>query len=262
MQAMEKTVSDALTPENVVRFPSPNWNERPCEPKSGKAVIDTVILHYTGMQTGQEALERLCSADAEVSAHYLIEENGDIYLLVDPERRAWHAGVSAWQGRHNMNDTSIGIELVNPGHEHGYRAFPECQVERLEALLGYLKARFDIPTNRFVGHSDVSPDRKQDPGELFPWRRLADQGFGVWANCTTKDATIIAKEAMVSAECPALNVLLATIGYSVPQGEIFSRGTFMALSAFQRHWRPSNVDGQLDSETKAVLLEIAEKISR
>lgn len=249
-----------MKPNNIIQSPSLNWNDRPTDSKSGSPIIDTVILHYTGMKTGMEALDRLCSAEAQVSAHYLIEENGDIYELVAPEKRAWHAGVSFWQGRHNMNDTSIGIEMVNPGHEFGYRPFPDCQIERLESLLRYVKTRFDIPASRFIGHSDVAPDRKQDPGELFPWKRLAQGGFGLWAEPIMKDATIIAKKAMVNDKCADLNERLAVIGYSVPQGEKFSHATFMALSAFQRHWRPEKIDGHLDRETQSVMLEIAKKL--
>lgn len=248
-------------PANIITRPSPNWNERPAFGGEERLLIDTIILHYTGMPTGVEALDRLCSADSQVSAHYLVEENGDIFELVDPEKRAWHAGVSSWQGRENMNNSSIGIEVVNPGHDHGYRAFPERQIERLLELLGYLKARFDIPAHRFLGHSDVAPGRKQDPGELFPWAKLADHRFGLWARKYTNDATIIAKKGMVSPDVARLNKSLATIGYAILSDDRFSQETFDVLTAFQRHWRPEQIDGQLDRSTQAIVNDIADKMS-
>lgn len=254
-----------MEPADIIQSPSPNWNHRPAASEDGAPIIDTVILHYTGMKTGKEALDRLCSSEAQVSAHYLVEENGDIYQLVLPEKRAWHAGVSFWQGRNNINDTSIGVEIVNPGHEFGYRKFPDRQIERLVALLEFLKREFDIPTGRFLGHSDVAPNRKQDPGELFPWQRLAQHGFGVWAETHTNYATNINQTSRINADGTALNNLLAAVGYSgLPDdlsGQKVSQPTIDALKAFQRHWRPAKVDGQLDMETEAILLEIADKIN-
>lgn len=252
-------------PKDIIQFPSPNWNERPSSTEKGYPDIDTVILHYTGMPTGREALERLCSAESEVSAHYLIEENGDIYQLVAPERRAWHAGISSWQGRENMNHTSIGIEIVNPGHEFGYRRFSDRQIERLIALLGFLKETFDIPTGRFLGHSDVAPGRKQDPGELFPWQWLAQHGYGVWASDYMNNATNNAKKSKLEPDDASLKNMLAAIGYGGMSdgliGRSASQSTIDALKAFQRHWHPKKVDGQLDPETEAILLEIADKIN-
>lgn len=261
-------LTDLLLPD-IIQSSSPNWNERPTCSGHGGPLIDTVILHYTGMPTGAEALARLCSADAQVSAHYLVEENGDIHQLVAPEKRAWHAGVSSWQGRDNINDTSIGIELVNPGHDHGYRHFPEKQIERLMVLLGFLKEKFAVPVSRFLGHSDVAPGRKQDPGELFPWQHLAQHGFGVWASKYTNNATNIAKKSRVIPDIATLNKTLAAIGYSVlpddPAGglpdKMASQVTSKALTAFQRHWYPEKIDGQMDYGIQSVLLEIADKVS-
>lgn len=148
-------------------YKSPNYGAR----RGGQAP-SMILIHYTGMKTGKAALERLCDPAAEVSAHYVIEENGDLYHLVDDEHRAWHAGVSEWEGETDINSASIGIELVNPGHEWGYRPFPEVQIAALIALCRDLVATYDIPIERILGHSDVAPGRKQDPGELFPWDRL------------------------------------------------------------------------------------------
>lgn len=239
---------------------SPNFDNRVPPPGCDQPVIDTMVLHYTGMQTAQEALARLCDPQAQVSAHYLIEEDGTLHQLVDPKKRAWHAGVSSWQGREGLNHTSIGVELVNPGHEFGYRAFPDAQIECLLILLAKLKDRFSIPTSRFIGHSDIAPDRKQDPGELFPWKVLAAQGFGVWPNSTTKDKTILAKKGIVGTEVDWLNQSLSAIGYSVPVQAEFSSITETALVAFQRHWRPSVVNGLLDVETKTAMQDVEQQI--
>lgn len=154
-------------------YPSPNFDER-------ERTIDMIVLHYTGMKTAEEALERLCDFEAQVSAHYLIDEDGTVYQMVDEEKRAWHAGVSSWNGVENVNHNSIGIELVNPGHEWGYREFTQAQYDALIPLCQAIKARYNIPDENIVGHEDVAPTRKQDPGELFDWELLAKNGLGNW----------------------------------------------------------------------------------
>ncbi|MCB1650820.1 MAG: N-acetylmuramoyl-L-alanine amidase [Alphaproteobacteria bacterium] len=151
-------------------YTSPNFEGR----AEGQAP-SMILIHYTGMQTGREALERLCDPAAKVSAHYVIEEDGRIFALVSEDKRAWHAGVSCWEGQTDINSLSIGIELVNPGHEWGYRPFPPAQMQSLAALCKDIMARHEIKT--VLGHSDVAPDRKQDPGELFDWAWLAAQGI-------------------------------------------------------------------------------------
>src|SRR5579863_873471 len=133
-----------------------------------------VVLHYTGMQTGHAALARLRDPAAKVSAHYLVEEDGRVFALVPEERRAWHAGKSFWRGETDINARSVGVEIVNPGHEWGYRPFPDPQIAAVIELLGDIRSRWTIEDARLVGHSDVAPDRKEDPGELFPWRRLSE----------------------------------------------------------------------------------------
>ncbi len=149
---------------------SPNFNSR-----NGQA-IDMVIIHFTGMPTAEAALQRLCDPLAEVSAHYVIDEDGTVYQLVDEVQRTWHAGVSEWSGDSNINSRSLGIELINPGYEFGYRAFPSPQIAALIALLKDIFARHAIPLERVLGHSDIAPDRKQDPGHLFPWGKLNHAG--------------------------------------------------------------------------------------
>ncbi len=160
----------------MILMPSPNFNDRP------KGMdITSIIIHYTGMKTCTDALNRLCDAASQVSAHYQIDLDGTIYNLVDPTNRAWHAGVSSWGGHSNFNDFSIGIELVNKGHEFGYHPFPDTQIDALIGLMHALFKQFPIDPRLVLGHSDIAPDRKQDPGELFPWNRLIAENLAIRA---------------------------------------------------------------------------------
>ena len=166
--------------------PSPNFDPRP-----DGAVIDMLVLHYTGMAEAAAALERLCDAAAKVSCHYFIGEDGEIYRLVVEEYRAWHAGVSFWRGATDCNARSIGIELQNPGHEFGYRNFTEAQMQSLERLALDILSRHPIPPGNVLGHSDIAPARKMDPGERFDWQRLAARNIGIWPKtCASIGATI------------------------------------------------------------------------
>lgn len=210
----------------TVARPSPNHDDR------GGAAIDMLVLHYTGMTSGAAAIDRLCDPAAKVSAHYTVDEDGTVYAHVPEERRAWHAGVSHWAGVDNINSRSIGIEIVNPGHEFGYRAFPEAQIAALIELCSGILARHAIPPTRVLGHSDVAPARKNDPGELFPWQRLADAGIGVWPQGVKSDLGAVA---------------LTRYGYdpNAPLDKV--------ITAFQRHFRPKSLTGQWDGECAALL---------
>ncbi len=209
-----------------------------------------LVLHYTGMNTAAAALERLCDPDARVSAHYVIEENGVIWRLVPENRRAFHAGVSCWEGERDLNAVSLGIEIVNPGHEWGYRAFPEAQMASVERLCRDLIARYPIPPHRVVGHSDIAPERKSDPGELFDWARLARAGIGIWppAMPTSRGFAINPAEALGD---------LSSIGYCT-KVELQTP----ALVAFQRRFRQRCCDGRLDTETAARLSEVRQAFAR
>lgn len=229
--------------------PSPNFNERP-----GDGRVDTLILHYTGMRTAEEALDRLCDPAAKVSAHYQIDEDGTVWRLVAEEKRAWHAGVSSWRGRSDINDVSIGIELVNPGHEFGYRPFPEPQMAALTELAGGILSRHPIPPRQVLGHSDVAPSRKQDPGELFDWPRLARAGIGFWPDFP-------ASAASQPVELGKIQGLLAEIGYQCPQNGLLDAETTAVIAAFQRHYRPEQCDGVLDRETASRIAVLAQGIS-
>lgn len=219
--------------------PSPNWDERPTG-----ATIDMLVLHYTGMLTAAAALDCLCDPVAKVSAHYLIDEDGTVVVLVPDAARAWHAGVSWWQGRGGLNDVSLGIELVNPGHEWGYRPFPERQMAALVELGRTLVDRWRIPAGRVVAHSDIAPDRKEDPGELLDWPRLARARIGRWPRGSAPRRP---------SERDAARAL-ARIGYpGLSQGVPFE----VALRAFQRRYRPSCCNGSLDADTMGLVVAVA-----
>jgi N-acetylmuramoyl-L-alanine amidase len=223
---------------------SPNFNDRP-----PGAEIDFLILHYTGMASAEAALLRLCDPAAKVSAHYTIDEDGTVYRHVAEEKRAWHAGVSYWAGLRNINDRSIGIELVNPGHDFGYRPFPTPQIDAVIGLGRAIVARHRIPPRRILGHSDVAPRRKMDPGELFPWRLLAEEGVGVWATPPRLDDSRAIR-------VPEIQADLAAIGYECPLDGVLDEATRAAVAAFQRHFRPKAVTGIPDGETAALASEI------
>jgi N-acetylmuramoyl-L-alanine amidase len=228
--------------------PSPNFDARTAPP-------DMVVLHYTGMPTGEEALTRLRDPAAEVSAHYLIEEDGRAFALVPEERRAWHAGVSFWKGERNLNGVSIGVELVNPGHDWGYRPFPEAQIAALLELLAGVRERWDVTDARIVGHSDIAPDRKIDPGELFPWKRLAEAGFGLWAEPPAAPGAPL-KVGEESTAVFALQAGLTRLGYDCAPSGRYDKPTALTVTAFQRHWRPDRIDGAADGETRARLMAL------
>ncbi|HEY4028843.1 MAG TPA: N-acetylmuramoyl-L-alanine amidase [Caulobacteraceae bacterium] len=233
---------------SLIPAPSPNFDQRRGPP-------DMVVVHYTGMSTSAEALERLRDPQAKVSAHYMIEEDGRIYELVPEERRAWHAGVSFWKGEQDVNAVSIGIELVNPGHDFGYPDFPETQIEALIGLLDAIRGRWTIPNGRILGHSDVAPERKVDPGEKFPWKRLALDGHGLWIE---PDAAPGAPLALGDEGTGvfALQAGLTRLGYdSAPSGQ-YDAHTETIVTAFQRHWRPERADGVADGETRARLVRL------
>ena len=227
--------------------PSPNHDERP-----PGTPVDTLVLHYTGMKTARAALDRLCDPEPpaqlpRVSCHYLVEEDGLVWRLVPEERRAWHAGVSFWRGNQTLNGRSIGIEIVNPGHEWGYREFPALQMAAVADLCLDILGRHPIPAVNVVGHSDIAPDRKQDPGELFDWEGLAANGIGFWPVGVDGSGGDRPDDGMVRAAA-----LLSRIGYPVDPAR-----PAVALRAFQRRFRPERVDGEADSGTLARLDAVA-----
>jgi len=207
----------------MIRLSSPNFDER-------KAPVEMLVLHYTGMRSAQEALDRLCDPAAKVSAHYVIDEDGEIYSLVDEGKRAWHAGVSSWKGKTDINSRSVGIEIVNPGHEFGYRPFPDKQIQSVIDISKEIIKRCVILQENIVGHSDIAPTRKSDPGELFPWKKLAENGIGLWTDdfATPEKST---KE------------MLTAVGYDVTDEPA-------AFTAFLRRFHPEALSGRTSDSEK------------
>ena len=234
----------------VIERPSPNHDERP----AGEAV-DTLVLHYTGMVSAEAALQRLTDPQARVSAHWCVGEDGTLWRLVPEARRAWHAGVSAWRGRRSVNDRSIGIELVNPGHEHGYRPFPPAQMEAVVDLARAIQTRHPIEPRNVVAHSDIAPARRQDPGEFFDWAGLARAGVGFWpedaAAPEESDGTL--GQGAQGEPVRRLQQGLAAVGYGLAPDGDFGPATAAVVRAFQRHYRQACVDGVADAETAALL---------
>lgn len=229
---------------------SPNFDDRMQE-------IKYLILHYTGMATGQEAIDRLCSSEAKVSAHYVVEEDGEVFSLVPEEKRAWHAGVSKWEDDVGLNDQSVGIEIVStghpyPGYESVYKPFPEAQMQSVIKLSKEIIKNHSIKPWHVLGHSDIAWRRKIDPGELFDWKRLSSEGIGLWPKPYSElenyqvDYSVFIKN-------------LAAYGYDVEDIEDKSSEI---ITAFQRHFRPNNIDGQLDKKTMCILDNLlAQKVS-
>jgi N-acetylmuramoyl-L-alanine amidase len=235
-------------------LPSPNQDDRPAG-----VPIDMLILHYTGMRSAREAVERLRDPVAKVSSHYVVDEDGFVLRLVPEERRAFHAGVSYWRGQTELNGRSIGIEIVNPGHEFGYRDFPVLQLAGVCDLCLEILSRHAIPARNIVAHSDVAPDRKEDPGEKFDWDALAQNGIGVWPVGVPDLGTGgVVRDA---AGLRGVRAALADIGYRVVREGGLDPALSGVLRAFQRHWRPEAVTGQADSGTLARLLAVAQMVT-
>jgi N-acetylmuramoyl-L-alanine amidase len=211
------------------------------------------------MATTEAALARLSDPEAKVSAHYLIDEGGTVYALVAEERRAWHAGLASWQGAVDINDRSIGIELSNPGPDGSTPPFTEAQMARLIPLAKDIIARHGIPPRRVLGHADVAPLRKQDPGEHFDWGQLARAGLGLWpgAGFTPTAAAPILEPGMTGGAVIDLQLALAAIGYGIEGSGNFDPVTMAVVCAFQRHFRPQRVDGRADAETTSLIFHLA-----
>lgn len=242
-------MSDSFDSFLVRRFcPSPNHGER-----KDQRAIDCVILHYTGMPTGAGALERLCDVAAQVSSHYFVEEDGTVIQLVSEERRAWHAGVSRWKRDEDINSSSIGIEIVNPGHDGGLPPFPEAQIEAVTALCRDICARRGIAPERVLAHSDIAPGRKIDPGEKFPWARLATNGVGHWVEPSPIIPGPTLAKGAAGPEVAALRAALSLYGYGIEINVDYDNELKAVVAAFQRHFRPAHVDGVADVSTRDTL---------
>jgi N-acetylmuramoyl-L-alanine amidase len=234
---------------------SPNHNARKCE-------ISLLVLHYTGMDSAEAAVERLCDPEAGVSAHYVVCEDGRILQLVDEDQRAWHAGLGVWAGERDVNSASIGVEIVNGGHCYGLPDFARAQITAVIALGEAIMARHALHPSAVIGHSDLAPERKLDPGERFPWARLSDYGVGVWPDPVSAGRSLrFAPGHGAASELKAVQDHLARIGYGVDVDGVYSPTTRAVVAAFQRRFRPAHVDGLVDAET-AALIEAVRDLTR
>jgi len=243
---MSQFVPDSSVVERIE--PSPNFDER-----TGLGRPDMIVLHYTGMSSADEAVHRLCDPNARVSAHYVVLENGSILQLVPEAKRAWHAGVASWGGDTDVNSRAIGIEIANPGHEFGYPDFPKRQIAAVITLCRGILMRHIIRPENVVAHSDVAPNRKQDPGEKFPWRVLAQSGVGLWVEPSPPSDTHVLEPGDAGQRVTALQQALADYGYGLADSGGYDAATEEVVTAFQRHFRPARVDGIVDTSTQEAL---------
>lgn len=245
-EGVEPFTPDSSIASDVV--PSPNFGER-----NDIRQPDMILLHYTGMPDVEAAITKLCTAGTDVSAHYIVLEDGRIIQSVPEAKRAWHAGVASWAGEEDINSCSIGIEIANRGHEWGYPDFPSRQIAAVIALCRGIMLRRNIPPHRVLGHSDVAPARKKDPGEKFPWHSLANSGVGHWVQPApiTRGASL--KLGSIGDDVRDLQKALAKYGYGVPISGKFDGPTLEVVTAFQRHFRPERVDGIADHSTLLTL---------
>ena len=232
---------------------SPNFGER----RRARGP-DCLILHYTGMPTADGAFARLLDPASEVSAHYFVYEDGKVVQLVAERDRAWHAGKGHWKGESDLNAASIGIEIVNPGHDGGSPPFPEGQIAATIALARDILSRWTIAPERVLAHSDVAPQRKRDPGEAFPWRLLHQRGVGHWVEPVAISGGPLFGHEEEGPPVRALQAMLALYGYGLELTGVYDRNTRAVIAAFQRHFRPEQVDGEADASTVGTLKALIE----
>lgn len=240
-----------FTPDSSIAsdvIPSPNFGER----NNGRQP-DMIVLHYTGMPDVEGAIAQLCTTGTEVSAHYIVLEDGRIVQSVPESKRAWHAGASYWAGEEDINSCSIGVEIINRGHDWGYPDFPLRQIAAVIALCRGIMLRRKVPSHRVLGHSDVAPARKKDPGEKFPWHSLANSGVGHWV----QPAPIVRGETLklgnISDDVAGMQLAFGHYGYRIPTDGKYDGATMEVVTAFQRHFRPARVDGVADQSTMSTL---------
>jgi N-acetylmuramoyl-L-alanine amidase len=231
--------------------PSPNHGER----AAGRS-IDAIVLHYTGMASGPAAIAWLADPRSQVSAHYVVEEDGAILQMVPEERRAWHAGRGSWRGESDLNSVSIGIEIVNGGHDYGCPDYPDAQIEAVIALCADIAARRRVPPDRVLAHSDIAPERKADPGEKFPWSRLATHGLGLFAPARPLGPAEGLAAGAAGPAVAALQAKLSRVGYAVGEPGLYDAATQAAVVAFQRRHRPERIDGVADASTVGTLEDV------
>jgi N-acetylmuramoyl-L-alanine amidase len=237
--------------------PSPNHDTRRDVTKPW-----IIVLHYTGMESAEAARDWLCNPQSGVSCHYLVDEEGDITQMVDEELRAWHAGVSRWKGRSDINSASVGIEIHNPGHDLGYKDFPDAQIDSVTALCRDIVSRHSILPQNVLAHSDVAPTRKIDPGEKFPWAKLHAAGVGHWTRPEPLTPGPLLKAGAAGSDVAELRAMLAAYGYEVERSGPFDHSLEVVVKAFQRHFRPARVDGVADRSTRLTLQRLLAGLSQ
>ncbi len=240
-----------------------NFRQRPAlnmNARRGRGKADLLLLHYTGMEDAERAVDWLTREASQVSCHYLVDEAGLITQMVDESKRAWHAGASHWAGDTDINSCSIGIEIHNPGHDLGYRDFPAEQMQSVIALCRDIAERHQIVPWRVLAHSDVAPARKADPGERFPWSELAEAGVGLWVEPMPADGDDDLAAGETGGKVGSLQLALWQLGYGVSVTGIYDRRTELCVTAFQRHWRPAQVDGRADRSTRKTLADLLDLV--
>jgi N-acetylmuramoyl-L-alanine amidase len=235
-----------ITGLRCTRIASPNHGKR-------RTGVDMLVLHYTGMPNAEGAIARLTDPRSNVSSHYLIEKEGEIFALVREDRRAWHAGQSSWHGQKDLNSRSIGIEVDHPGHDGGNPPFPSAQIGALIALCRDITSRWAIPSARVLAHSDIAPSRKQDPGELFPWQELHRAGIGHFVAPVPSSFGQSLGLGDEGSNVEGLQAALAAYGYAIEATGFYGEETQSVVKAFQRHFRPERADGIADPSTQATL---------
>ncbi len=233
-------------------LPSPNYGER-----RSHARPNSIILHYTGMTTAEAAIALLRSPSAQVSSHYVVEQDGRIVQLVPESRRAWHAGLSCWRGERDMNSASVGVEICNGGHDNGLPDYPQRQIEAVIALCKDIMSRHAIKPELVLAHSDVAPDRKRDPGEKFPWRALCEVGVGLWTQAPAPSPQLLLSRGQEGPAVRGVQALLSLYGYDVETNGAFDARTESVVTAFQRHFRTARIDGAVDASTVDTLRALA-----
>ncbi len=241
--------------------PAVNFNDRK-EDGQGFAGVDMLVLHYTGMETGKGAEDWLCVEESGVSCHYLVHEDGEIVQMVAESQRAWHAGKSFWRGHEDINSRSIGIEIVNPGHEWGYRDFTAEQLKAVIRLCKCILRRHDIEPRNVVAHSDIAPARKMDPGEKFPWHTLFREEIGLYVPPNSIGSGKFFSPGDSGEPIAALQAMLSLYGYGLEVTGDFDEDTELAIAAFQRHFRPQKVDGIADMSTISTLHDLLRRLNK
>ena len=239
----------------IIELFSPNFNKK----NRSFECIKIIVIHYTGMQSERESISRLSDPKFEVSSHFVIGRNGKIYRLVKDNKIAWHAGKSCWGKYKSLNKNSIGIELVNKGHRHGYKSFKKKQISSLIRICNLLKKKYKIKNRYIVGHSDVAPLRKNDPGEKFPWQHLSKKNIGIWHDCKSKILKKSRKIKIISNQDKKKFIkILKKIGYYFPNKNQFLLRK--VITAFQRHYRKELINGIIDKECLIIAINLAKKL--